>query len=60
MKDRYFYIKPRRLEMELEPEELDEHREFDCIFYDHCLNHAYVFKFISFSCKDCEHFYKEN
>lgn len=55
MKDKYFYIKPKKINRALEEDEVDEHRRINCIFYAHCLDHARTFRYISFSCKDCKH-----
>lgn len=53
------YPKPKRLREELELDNVNDHRKFDCIFYDLCLDHAAEFRYPSFSCgNNCKYYYK--
>ena len=54
------YPKPKRLNYELELEEIDKHRNFSCIFYDICLDHAAHFLYQSFSCQGCTWYHEDN
>ena len=61
MKYRILYIKPKKMKEELSiKESISGHRNFDCIFYDHCLDHAFIFQYKGFTCKDCENYTKNN
>src|SRR5574343_988473 len=53
------YPKPKRLNYELELEETDKHRQFNCIFYDICLDHAAHFLYQSFSCQGCTWYHED-
>jgi len=55
---KYLYIKPKKLRSVLEEDEVDDHRKFDCVFYDHCLDHARTFRYVSFTCKNCINYNK--
>ena len=51
--------KPKRLNLEFTLDDpIEEHRKFDCIFYDHCLDYSCTMHYINFSCNACEHFFK--
>lgn len=53
------YIKPEKTKEEIPIEEINNgHRNFDCIFYDHCLNHAFIFRYKGFICKNCKDYIK--
>jgi hypothetical protein len=52
------YPKPKKLYEELELECVNNHRQFNCIFYELCLDHAVNFVYQSFSCKGCTYYYK--
>lgn len=53
------YPKPQKLNEELfSIKEVDKHRKIDCIFYEHCLDHAAHFRYKSFTCRGCLWYYK--
>jgi hypothetical protein len=52
------YPKPKKLYEELELDNVNKHRKFDCIFYEFCLDHAVDFLYESFSCTNCTYYYK--
>lgn len=53
------YPKPKRLHYDLELEDTNRHRQFDCIFYDICLDHAAHFLYQSFSCQGCTWYHED-
>ena len=53
-------IKPKQINWQLTPEEVNIHRNLDCIFYENCLNYAAIFCWVSFSCLGCQEVIKQN
>lgn len=58
-KKKIIYPFPERLKNELHWVELDEHRKFNCIYYDNCIDHASTHRWQSFTCKNCIHYFGE-
>jgi hypothetical protein len=53
-----YYPKPKKLNEEiLDVDLVNKYRKLNCVFYEHCLDHASDFIYESFSCKGCEFYY---
>jgi hypothetical protein len=55
-----YYPNPIRLEAQLLfCEQVNKHRNLDCIFYEICLDRAIIYSWESFSCRKCKLYVKE-
>ncbi|MDY0315701.1 MAG: hypothetical protein RBR32_11565 [Bacteroidales bacterium] len=60
MNKKLYYPKPLPYKKEVVSiEEIEKLRKIDCVFYSNCLDHAVVFNYKNFHCKECNDYIRD-